>query len=107
MAIIQNTTPPSIEDVIFVIDEKFHDENGYYLSNSNPTEFAKIVAIEFAKLHCTQALKQANESADANVTFLNWLAEHNESLPFEEGVDYEVSVINSSILDSYDLNLIK
>lgn len=64
-------------------------------------------AKELIEYHVKEALLQASESADANVTFLNWLAEHNESLPFEEGTDYEVSVINSSILDSYDLNLIK
>ena len=75
----------------------------YMMDEEEFTNAAK----ELIGFHVTQALKQASESADANVTFLNWLAEHNESLPFEEGTDYEVSVINSSILDSYDLNLIK
>jgi hypothetical protein len=107
MAIIENKTPPYIEDMIFEIDALHHEENGYYLSETNPTEFAKIVGIEFAKLHVQAALKTANEKAEANVTFLNWLAEQHESSRFEEGIDYEVSIINALILNSYPLDLIK
>lgn len=92
MAIIQNTIPPSIEDVIFVIDEKLHDENGYYLSTSNPTEFAKIVAIEFAKLHVTQALKEALESIPC-------LGSSSDIATYEE--------VEDAVLNAYPLDLIK
>ena len=92
MAIIQNTIPPSIEDMIEVIDEKFHNENGYYLSETNPVEFAKTVAIEFAKLHVTQALKEALESIPC-------LGSSSDIATYEE--------VEDAVLNAYPLDLIK
>ena len=44
------------------------------------------------------------DSADADVTFCGWLAEEslNSGEPFEEEEDYEVYVIESSILEVAD-----
>ena len=92
MAIIQNTTPLPIDDVIEVIDEKFHNENGYYLSETNPVEFAKTVAIEFAKLHVTQALKEALESIPC-------LGSSSDIATYEE--------VEDAVLNAYPLDLIK
>lgn len=50
------------------------------------------------------ALQQASENADADVYFHGWLAEESmkSGEPFEEGEDYEVYVINESILGIKD-----
>ena len=47
------------------------------------------------------AVQRCSKEADADVYFHGWLAEESmkSGEPFEEGEDYEVYVINSSILD--------
>jgi len=97
MPIIENTTPPYIEDMIFEIDALHHEENGYYLSETNPTEFAKIVAIEFAKLHVQAALKQASKKATYT----------NDFLSLEAVKKVKTKINKDSILNSYPLDLIK
>lgn len=47
------------------------------------------------------AVQRCSEEADADVYFNGWLAKESmkSGEPFEEGEDYEVYVIDSSILD--------
>ena len=92
MAIIKTTTPPYIEDIIFEFDVLHHEENGYYLSETNPVEFAKTVAIEFAKLHVTQALKEALESIPC-------LGSSSDIATYKE--------VEDAVLNAYPLNSIK
>jgi neutral trehalase len=97
MAIIENTTPPYIEDMIFEIDALHHKENGYYLSETNPTEFAKIVGIHFAKLHVKAALEEASEN----------VCMKSMDTGFAVTTKIELCIDKDSILNSYPLDLIK
>ena len=49
-------------------------------------------------------LQQAVENAEVDVNFMGWLAEESikSGEPFIEGEDYEVYIINSSILNIKD-----
>lgn len=49
-------------------------------------------AIEFT-------LQQASQNATADVNFIGWLNENLKTYNIQEGQDYEVYVINSSILN--------
>ncbi len=49
--------------------------------------------------YAEQAIDKAAEVADADITFLGNLAELHDIDPYVVGEDYEVYVINSSILD--------
>lgn len=51
------------------------------------------------KLYAEQAIDEASKVADADVTFLGYLEEMQLNEAFVPGEDFEVYVINSSILD--------
>ncbi len=64
-----------------------------------------IKAIKEAQRNAIEyALQEASKNADADVYFHGWLAEESmkSGEPFEEGEDYEVYVINESILGIKD-----
>ena len=82
---------PTAEELINKIDNEFYEKNSYYLSIINPDLFAKTIAIEFAKLHVTAALKNASENAETK------LIKYTD--------DYEID--KYSILNSYPLDKIK
>ena len=63
--------------------------------------------IDFAKLHVTEALKEASEKVDADFEPMGWLAEQHLTSPFIAGEDYEIGISRESILNAYPLNLIK
>jgi hypothetical protein len=46
---------------------------------------------------CGELLQLVKDNAQVDVTFLGWLQDQHESVPFEEGGDYEVCLVNSSI----------
>jgi hypothetical protein len=86
-----------LEKLMNKIDEDFYKENNYYLSITEPESFAKIVAIEFAKLHVEAALKAASEKVTTN----------EDVAIFAEGT-YRTQIIDkSSILNAYSLTNIK
>lgn len=47
----------NLKKLIEQIDEDYYKSNSYYLSLTNPEEFAKRVALEFGKL-CFEAAKE-------------------------------------------------
>ena len=49
----------SIQEICDLIDENFYKENSYYLSITDPEEFAKQVALEFGK-QCFEAGREFN-----------------------------------------------
>lgn len=75
-------------------------EEPYDLENDNSIEsdFYKIIK-EAQRNAIEYALTLASENADAEVEFMGWLADQHERMKFIEGEDYEVYVINSSILN--------
>ena len=79
-------------------DLKVQYIDGYNVVINRDTllEIIREIQIDTIKETC----QACTDNADADVTFCGWLAE--ESLrsgePFEEGEDYEVYVIESSIL---------
>jgi len=75
------------ESIAENIDNEFYKKNSYYLSNAMPIEFARIVAIEFAKLHCIEQARVISNACDNEI---------------------EKDFINSElILNAYSLDLIK
>ena len=83
-------------------DLKVQYIDGYNVVINRDTllEIIREIQIDTIKETC----QACTDNADADVTFCGWLAE--ESLrsgePFEEGEDYEVYVIESSILSVVD-----
>ena len=63
--------------------------------------------LKFTRLHVQAALKAASENADADLETIGWLSELHSVDPFIEGVDYEIGINRSSILESYSLENIK
>ena len=60
-------------------------------------EIIKEIQIDTIK----ETVQACADNADADITFCGWLAEESSKSgePFEEGEDYEVYVIESSILE--------
>ena len=66
------------------------------LSGEPLTQESVIEVLEMVQIDAwNEALDKAAENADADVYFRGWLAEQE---PFVEGEDYEVYVLNQSIL---------
>lgn len=66
------------------------------LSGEPLTQESVIEVLEMVQKETwNEALDMAAENADADVYFKGWLAEQK---PFVEGEDYEVYVLNQSIL---------
>lgn len=64
------------EEIINLLDEEFYKENSYYLSLTEPEEFAKQVAIKFGKLAFEAAREQRPLAKDyAYHTFEDYLKE--------------------------------
>ena len=93
---------PTVEELINKIDDEFYEKNSYYLSISNPDLFAKTIAIEFAKLHVEEALKEASETATINKN-----KGQVTGREFGNVTDGSYSINQPSILNSYSLENIK
>ena len=85
------------KELIDKIDEDFYAKHSFYLSVSSPVLFAETLAIEFAKLHVTAALKEASEKINLTDEVCEALQNHW----FKEYID------KGSILNSYPLDKIK
>ena len=48
-----------LEEIIERVDREWFEENHFFLSASQPTEFAKVVAIEFGKILLEEACDNA------------------------------------------------
>ena len=66
----------------------------YFADNLEKGELIKLIQ-QVQKEAWNEALDKAAENADADIYFKGWLAEQE---PFVEGEDYEVYVLNQSIL---------
>jgi hypothetical protein len=66
----------TIEELIEKLDEDFYKKNSYYESLTSPETFAKRVALEFARLHVQQALKNAYDCH----TFKGWTNSEDENV---------------------------
>ena len=82
------------------LEVKYLDGYDIHINRELLLEIIKEIQIDTIK----ETVQACADNADADVTFQGWLAE--ESLksgePFEEGEDYEVYVIESSILEVAD-----
>jgi hypothetical protein len=72
-----------------------------YEELSSPTKFAALVAIEFAKLHVTEALRSAAKQARIIDDPGSYTGNTGSEYPPDQIVD------QSSIFNSYDLSKIK
>lgn len=88
----------NLDDMITV--EEFYEENTSGFLDENE---CKQLMIEFAKLHVTEALKQASE----NVEYSCYI-KYNDPYDFSAGIDCLVDELNkNSILNAYPLDNIK
>ena len=82
------------------LEVKYLDGYDIHINRELLLEIIKEIQIDTIN----ETAQACANSAEANITFCGWLAE--ESLksgePFEEGEDYEVYVIESSILSVAD-----
>ena len=101
---------PAAEEIANKIDEDFYKENFYYLSLTNPQEFAEKVAIEFAKLHVEAALKQASEKAMLKIVNTEEFKDIEEGEDLVDSYECGSDVIHisvNSILNAYPESNIK
>ena len=85
-------------------EEYYNDYNlKCYRGVCNKELFSKREMLELIKQAQLDAIqttvKNCAEEADANVEFIGWLNENKEVYNIQEGQDYEVRVIKSSILN--------
>ena len=73
--------------------EEYLEKWSFY--NEIPTRELEVILKQMQIDAWNEALDKAAENADADVYFRGWLAEQE---PFVEGEDYEVYVLNQSIL---------
>ena len=71
-----------------------------FMQNPDITAEEAIDWLKDIQRNCVEyTLQIASENADADIEFMGWLADQHERMKFIEGEDYEVYVINSSIID--------
>jgi len=92
---------PTAEDLALIMEQ-----DGSYEELIDKVKFASLVAIEFAKIHVAEALKEAFLNSEMRVSE----NDTNETPSFTDNYDdgyVTITVSKESILNAYTLDLIK